>query len=173
MQKIGNKFCPDQVMLINQKKQYALRAVYELAKHQDGPPLKSAKIARSQAIPQRFLEIILNQLKHAGIVSAKRGYTGGFRLNRPANEITVREIFQALEETCSPATACVSCISNGDCPFYGSCVFMPLWNELQSSIDQICRSTTIQKLVDSKRETTPEKKRRPPNSEKIHDPAKQ
>jgi Rrf2 family protein len=136
-------------MLINQKKQYALRAVFELARHPDGPHLKSAEIARSQAIPQRFLEIILNQLKHAGIVAAKRGYTGGFRLNRPAHEITVRQIFQALDESCGEATACVSCVLSGDCPFFGSCVFMPLWAQLQDAIDHICRSTTIQKLIDN------------------------
>ena len=146
-------------MLINQKKQYALRAVYELARHEDGPPLKSAEIAQSQAIPQRFLEIILNQLKHAGIVSAKRGYTGGFRLKRPASEITVRQIFQAFDETCGEATACVSCLLNGDCPFYGDCAFMPLWSELQAAIDQICRNTTVQKLMDSKLGTPPKKKR--------------
>jgi Rrf2 family protein len=148
-------------MLINQKKQYALRAVYELARHKDGPPLKSAEIAQSQAIPQRFLEIILNQLKHAGIVSAKRGYTGGFRLKRSAHEITVREIFQALDETCSPATVCVSCVLNGDCPFFGSCAFMPLWAQLQTAIDQICRNTTIQKLIDNQSPKKHEKKVRP------------
>ena len=136
-------------MLINQKKQYALRAVYELAKHQNGPPLKSAEIAQIQAIPQRFLEIILNQLKHAGIVSAKRGYTGGFRLRRPAHEITIRQIFQAFDESCGEATACVSCILNGDCPLYGNCVFMPLWAQMQAAIDKICRTTTVQKLLDS------------------------
>ena len=152
-------------MLINQKKQYALRAVYELARHEDGPPLKSAEIAQSQAIPRRFLEIILNQLKHAGIVTAKRGYTGGFRLKRPAHEISVREIFQALDETCGPATACVSCISNGDCPFYGACVFMPLWTQLQDAIDNICRNTTVNKLVERKPETSSRKKKCPPASE--------
>ena len=137
-------------MLITQKKQYALRAIYELAKHQGEAPLKSAEIAESQAIPQRFLEIILNRLKHAGIVKAKRGYTGGFHLQRPANEITVGEIFQALDESSNDATACVSCILENDCPFYGACAFMPLWSELQAAIDQICTHTTIQKLVDNK-----------------------
>ena len=135
-------------MLITQKKQYALRAVYELARNEDGPPLKSAEIAQSQAIPQRFLKIILNRLKHAGIVVAKRGYTGGFHLKRPAAEITVHQIFMALDETCNEATACVSCILENDCPFYGACVFMPLWSQLQTAIDQICHNTTIQKLLD-------------------------
>jgi Rrf2 family cysteine metabolism transcriptional repressor len=137
-------------MLITQKKQYALRAVYELAKHQGQIPLKSAEIARSQAIPLRFLEIILNRLKHAGIVKSKRGFNGGFHLKRPAHEITVQEIFQALDESCSGATACVSCILESDCAFYGSCAFMPLWSQMQAAIDQICMHTTVQKLVENK-----------------------
>ena len=70
-------------MLITQKKQYALRAIYELAKHKDRGPLKTAEIAEAQAIPLRFLEIILNRLKHADLVLAKRGYHGGFELQTP------------------------------------------------------------------------------------------
>jgi Rrf2 family transcriptional regulator, cysteine metabolism repressor len=136
-------------MLITQKKQYALRAIYELAKHQGQAPLKSAEIAQTQAIPRRFLEIILNRLKHAGIVGAKRGYTGGFHLKRPAREITVADIFQALDEASNDATACVSCILETGCPFYGMCAFMPLWSEMQAAIDQICRQTTIQKLIEN------------------------
>ena len=147
-------------MLITQKKQYALRAVFELAKHQNGNPLKSAEIAQSQAIPQRFLEIILNRLKHAGIVEAKRGYTGGFHLKRPATEITVHQIFQALDETCNEATACVSCMLESDCPFYGECVFMPLWSRLQTAIDQICHNTSIQKLLDHQPEIDQKEKKR-------------
>lgn len=134
-------------MLITQKKQYALRAIFELARHQNDSPLKSADIAQAQAIPQRFLEIILNRLKHAGIVAAKRGYTGGFQLIRPAEELTVGDIFQALDEDPSDATACVSCIQQSDCPLYGACAFMPLWTEMQKAIDQICNRTTIRNLL--------------------------
>ena len=144
-------------MLITQKKQYALRAVFELARNQGGEPMKSADIARSQAIPQRFLEIILNRLKHAGIVVAKRGYTGGFQLKRQADSITVEEIFQALDDTANEATACVSCILGSNCPLFGACAFMPLWAELQDAIDQICRQTTIQKLLDNQTATDQEK----------------
>ena len=136
-------------MLITQKKQYALRAIFELARHGDKAPLKSAEIAQSQAIPQRFLEIILNKLKHAGIVVAKRGYTGGFLLRRPAGEITVGEIFKALDDAHNETTACVSCILETDCPLSGRCAFMPLWSELQAAIDQICSRTTIQKLLEN------------------------
>jgi Rrf2 family protein len=135
-------------MLITQKKQYALRAIYELAKHREKGPIKSAQIAEAQAIPQRFLEIILNRLKHAGLVTAKRGYTGGFELNRAPGDITVEDIFKSLEDI-DETTACVSCIANGDCPFYDSCAFLPLWTKIQEAIDRICTSTTIQSLLDN------------------------
>jgi Rrf2 family protein len=135
-------------MRITQKKQYALRAIYELAKYHEKGPVKSSQIAEAQAIPQRFLEIILNRLKHAGIVTAKRGYTGGFELNRPPVDITVEDIFKSLEDI-NEATTCVSCISEADCPFYGTCAFLPLWTKIQEAIDQICTSTTIQSLLDN------------------------
>ena len=138
-------------MLITQKKQYALRAIFELAKHQGKGPLKSAEIAQSQAIPQRFLEIILNRLKHAGILAAKRGYTGGFHLNRQAREITVSDIFQAMDDAGVESVACVSCIAaENECPFFGNCSFMPLWSEMQQAIDLICDKTTVQDLLDTR-----------------------
>lgn len=135
-------------MLITQKKQYALRAIYELAKQQKKGPIKSAQIAKAQAIPQRFLEIILNRLKHAGLVTAKRGYTGGFELKHDPSEITVEDVFKSLESADDPM-ACVNCTSNADCPFYGECAFMPVWTKLQDAIDQVCCSTTIQSLLDN------------------------
>ena len=54
-------------MQITQKKQYALRAVFELAKNENDHPLKTAEIAEAQAIPVRFLEIILNHLKRTAL----------------------------------------------------------------------------------------------------------
>lgn len=137
-------------MLITQKKQYALRAIYELAKHIEKGPIKTAQIAKAQAIPQRFLEIILNRMKHAGIVTAKRGYYGGFQLATPPTEITVEHIFKSMENI-DEATVCVSCISNTDCPFYGACAFLPVWNQMQKAIDNICRTTTVQTLLDNER----------------------
>ena len=135
-------------MLITQKRQYALRAIYELAKQNDQGPLKTAQIAEAQAIPVRFLEIILNRLKHAGLLTAKRGYHGGFQLTRSPADITVHDIFQALEGP-DGTIVCISCISKSDCPLYGDCAFMPLWEEIQSTIAGICSKTTIKKLLDN------------------------
>lgn len=135
-------------MLVTQKMQYALRAIFELAKHYDQGPIKTAQIAEAQSIPARFLEVILNHLKKADMVIAKRGFYGGYQLRRPPADITVEDIFQGLESAEEPFS-CVSCASQCNCPFYGQCAFMPLWDELQSAIEAVYRRTSIQNLLDN------------------------
>jgi Rrf2 family protein len=134
-------------MLVTQKKQYALRAVYELARSGQEGPLKTAQIAEAQAIPVRFLEIIMNHLVRAGLVTSKRGFYGGYVLNQTPEQISVADIFRALEGD-EESTTCVSCLSQCNCPFYGECAFIPLWMEVQTSIDTIYARTTIQMLLD-------------------------
>jgi Rrf2 family protein len=73
-----------------------MRAVVELAAATD-PPVKRDEIVRAQRIPVKFLESILAELKHAGIVSSQRGAEGGYWLARPADEITVADVMRAVE----------------------------------------------------------------------------
>jgi Rrf2 family protein len=83
-------------MRVSAKADYALRAVIELAASADGP-VKGEKIAQAQEIPLKFLENILGDLRHAGIVRSQRGVEGGYWLARPAEEITVAEVVRAVE----------------------------------------------------------------------------
>ena len=136
------------IMQVTQKKQYALRAIFELAKQGRAEPMKTAQIAEAQAIPVRFLEIILNHLRRAGLISAKRGIYGGYKLRKAPGDISVGDIFRALESDSEPA-ACVSCLYQCNCPFYGECAFIPLWTEVQTSLDAIYNRTTIQDLLDN------------------------
>ena len=76
-------------MRISKKCQYALRAVFELAVRNTGQPVKIQQIAGAQNIPPRFLEVILNQLRHAGFVESRRGNEGGYMLAPGAEELTV------------------------------------------------------------------------------------
>jgi DNA-binding IscR family transcriptional regulator len=76
---------------VSAKADYALRAVIELAAGADGP-VKGERIAQAQEIPLKFLENILGDLRHAGIVRSQRGVEGGYWLARPAEEITVAEV---------------------------------------------------------------------------------
>jgi Rrf2 family protein len=82
-------------MRISAKEDYAVRAGLELALA-GGGPLKREQIAQAQAIPTAFLQNILVELRHAEVVEALRGRDGGFRLARPASEITVADVVRAV-----------------------------------------------------------------------------
>jgi Rrf2 family protein len=81
---------------VSAKADYALRAVIELAAAPAGP-VKGERIAQAQEIPLKFLENILGDLRHAGIVRSQRGVEGGYWLARPADEITVAEVVRGVE----------------------------------------------------------------------------
>jgi Rrf2 family protein len=84
-------------MRISAKVDYAVRAVVELAATDSEKPVKAERIATAQGIPLNFLENILGELRHAGIVRSHRGAEGGFRLARPATELTVADVIRAVE----------------------------------------------------------------------------
>jgi Rrf2 family protein len=82
---------------ISAKVDYALRAVVELAAAGSDQPVKGERIAQAQEIPLKFLENILSELRHAGIVRSQRGVEGGYWLARPAAEISVADVIRAVE----------------------------------------------------------------------------
>jgi Rrf2 family protein len=84
-------------MRISAKADYAVRAVVELASKSDEKPIKAERIATAQEIPLNFLENILGELRHAGIVRSHRGAEGGFRLAKPAAAITIADVIRAVE----------------------------------------------------------------------------
>ena len=85
-------------MRISAKADYAVRAAAELAaaSDEDGP-VKAERIATAQGIPLNFLENILGEMRHAGIVRSQRGAEGGFRLARSPAQITVADVMRAVE----------------------------------------------------------------------------
>jgi Rrf2 family protein len=83
-------------MRVSAKADYAVRAAAELAAAGDGP-VKGEKLAEAQDIPLQFLEHLLLELKHNGIVRARRGAKGGYWLARPADEVTIADLVRAVE----------------------------------------------------------------------------
>src|SRR5437867_7317739 len=96
MQRSLNPLGDNHPMRVSAKVDYALRAAIELAAAGDGP-IKGERIAQAQAIPLKFLENILGDLRHAGVVRSQCGVEGGYWLARPADEITVAEVVRAVE----------------------------------------------------------------------------
>ena len=88
-------------MRITAKVDYAVRATSELAAHAathgHRSPMKGEAIATAQAIPVRFLESILAELRRSGIVGSQRGSDGGYWLARPATEVSVADVIRAVE----------------------------------------------------------------------------
>ena len=82
---------------VSAKADYAVRAALELAAAEGEGPIKGERIAQAQAIPIRFLENILVELRHAGLVKSQRGAEGGYWLARPASEISLAEVLRAVE----------------------------------------------------------------------------
>src|ERR1700733_12786382 len=79
------------------KSDYALRAMAELGAHPEEHALKAEDIASSQDIPLRFLLGILNELRHARLVTSQRGIQGGYSLARPASEINLADVIRAID----------------------------------------------------------------------------
>jgi Rrf2 family protein len=85
-------------MKVSAKAEYACLAVLALARHRpDEPPVRIREIAETFGIPERYLVQILLQLKGAGLVVSTRGASGGYRLARPAEEISLGEVLTAID----------------------------------------------------------------------------
>ena len=137
-------------MLITQKHKYALRAIYELGKRFELGPIKLAEIAEAQAIPLRFLEVIMAELKPSGMVTSKRGYYGGYTLLHHPDEINVGDIFRFLDNAQSQ-DRCNACDARENCPLHGECAFMPMWDRVQDAIYNVYDKTSIQDLLNNER----------------------
>jgi len=83
------------VVHIPAKVDYGMRAVLALA--EKGDPATAEELAEDQGLPPKFLGAILNDLRRSGLVASRRGSEGGYRLARPADEITVADVMRALD----------------------------------------------------------------------------
>jgi len=84
---------------LSAKSEYAVKALLDLALHATGDLQPIQDIAARQGIPQRYLEQVLLGLKRAGFLMSRRGSAGGYRLGRPADQITVGAVLRAVEGT--------------------------------------------------------------------------
>jgi Rrf2 family protein len=82
---------------LSNKGRYGVRALFDIAFHNDGRPTQIREIAERELIPARFLEQIFQDLKKAGLIGSKRGPRGGYHLARPAAEISLGDVIRALE----------------------------------------------------------------------------
>jgi Rrf2 family protein len=128
-------------MRISAKADYAVRAVAELAAAADGDkPVKAERVATAQGIPLNFLENILGELRHAGVVRSHRGADGGFRLAKPAAEITVADVIRAVEGP-------LASVRGGppeDAHYDGAAATLPtVWIAVRANLRRVMERVTI------------------------------
>src|SRR3954469_5456389 len=119
-------------MNISVKSEYALHAIFDLATQPVDQPVKIADIAKRQQIPQKFLELILASLKQGGFVESRRGAEGGYRLARPADQITIGQVMRFVEGRSS---------TRGVGPF------SDVWRRVDESISEVVDHTSFAELA--------------------------
>jgi Rrf2 family protein len=140
-------------MSVSQKSQYALRALFELARRLGEGPVAVADIAEVQAIPRRFLELIIAQLRQCGFVASHRGVQGGYTLAVAPAEISVADIIRAIDGSVAPVK-CIASQSPAECRLKGQCVFADLWKRARDAVANVYETTTLQDLIDHERRPT-------------------
>ena len=131
--------------MIAQKTRYALRSLLFLAEETDGMPVQLARIAETQRVPPKYLELIMLDLKKAGLVKSSRGPKGGYRLSRPAAEISFGEVVRS----CEGPIALVPCASVnfyapcGDCHDEATCAIRRAFSMLRDQSAQLLEGISL------------------------------
>lgn len=128
-------------MQVSRKVDYALRAAIHLANDEHRSKACSvAEIAERERIPRQFLEKIIPELIRSGLVRSRRGPHGGYVLARPAEEVTFKDVIEAVEGPIS-LNVCVG--EHAECFLLGACGMNRIWVEGQRRVMDLFQSTTI------------------------------
>lgn len=131
-------------MRLTVRGEYALRAMLALGLNEGDSVVRIQSIAEEQKIPKRFLEQILNELKGAGVVTSRRGILGGYRLSRPASQITLAEIIRHIDGPLAP----IRCVSERfyercTCPDEARCGIRSVMQEVRDAVSQMLEGVTL------------------------------
>jgi Rrf2 family transcriptional regulator, iron-sulfur cluster assembly transcription factor len=138
------------VVRLTKKSKYAVRALVELALNEGDSLLGVAEIARSQHIPERFLEQIFGELRRANILESRRGAHGGYRFAMPTEEISVLDIVEILDGEVRPAR----CSAGGTCYIANAtlCATSQVWDEAREALEGVFGRYSIAQLAAAERE---------------------
>lgn len=146
-------------MMFSTKAEYGVRVMVQLARREEtsaGEPVPLAEIAEHDGLPLAYLEHLVARLRKAGLIDSRRGSRGGYLLARPAAQITMAEVVQALEGSIAPIE-CISQTSDGaivcsrESSDSGShphaCPTKLLWTRVRGAIVRTLRDTTLADLA--------------------------
>lgn len=128
---------------ISTRARYGMRAMLDIAVHQNGGLVLMKDIAARQEISKRYLEHMLTQLRNRGLIVSERGASGGYRLSRDPARIGLDEIFEALEGEIAP----VECVRDSSvCGRADECVTRELWCEVSGAMRSVLAKKTLADL---------------------------
>ena len=140
----GEKFI---IMKLSTTARYGLKAMSDLCVHsQNFEPVSVSDIASRQKIPVNYLEQLFSKLRRGGLLESVRGAQGGYFLSKPANEITVTNILEALGEPFIFG----SCQTEKGCENSPTCPTFNLWRKVKGSVDEILDTTTLEDIATQK-----------------------
>lgn len=148
-------------MRLSSKELYGLKAVVEIARHYPERLVSLAWIAHVRKLPLPYLEQIIALLRNAGLVEGIRGARGGYRLAKPPDEISVGDVFRALEGAgfsipCPIAgTSCILTKGGCCCPQEEECSTRELWSKTQALLFSLLDKVTIAELIKKMPESCP------------------
>ncbi len=131
-------------MLVTRQTDYAVRCVLYLAREKD-QIASVGEIAKQMQIPKSFLAKILQRLVREGIVESIRGMRGGFRLLKQSSDITLLEIFTAMQGV-APINSCA--IDKRRCRMSATCAVHPVWTEIRREVEQRLGMRTLSSLIE-------------------------
>lgn len=136
-------------MKISTKGRYALRMLLDLAQHQENGYIALKDIAKRQGISKKYLEQIIPILNKSDVLTANRGYQGGYRLAKAPSKYTVGEILRLTEGSLSP----VACLDHDpiECDRCDDCMTLPIWKGLDKVINEYLDGITLQDIIDQQR----------------------
>lgn len=141
-------------MKLSTATRYGLRALSDLCARQGNAPVAVGDIARRQEIPPSYLEQLFAKLRRGHVLKSIRGAQGGYVLARPANEITIAEIIEALGEPIIFG----DCQTKAGCDRTSKCSAYGLWRRLKDSVDGILQDTTLADVMRGMRDEFPDQK---------------
>ena len=135
-------------MMISTRGRYALRLMVDLANHRDEGYVPLTDVAERQGISEKYLENIVSNLSKKGLVSAARGKGGGYKLNKPAAEYTVREILEVCEGSMAP----VACLEDdvNQCENARDCPTLAMWTNLYKMTQEYFEGISVDDLARGK-----------------------
>ena len=132
-------------MMISTRGRYALRILVDLAENQNEGYITLKEAADRQEISEKYLESIVKDLVKGKFIEGVRGKGGGYRLSRPAEEISVLDVLQSADGTIAP----VACLEEGSAPCSRAavCKTLPLWKGLERVVSEYLSGYTIRDLA--------------------------